>query len=67
MQAFPGPSVSFDVDVGERRSSTLERFVQSTERDLDYLSLKESILLHLERATSRSELVLTGQDLREVV
>lgn len=46
---------------------TFERFFNSTEKDLDYLSLKESILLHLSKATSRCELVVTGQDVRELV
>lgn len=48
-------------------SPTFERFFNSTEKDSDYLSLKEAILLHLSKATSRCELVVTGQDVRELL
>ena len=42
-------------------------FFNSTERDSDYLSLKEFILLHLGRAHSRCEFVFTSQNIRELL
>ena len=50
-----------------KNNKTFERFFLSTEKDLDYLSLKESILMHVAKATSRCEIVVTGQDVMDLL
>ena len=49
------------------RNQSFKRFFMSTEKDSDYLALKESIYLHLSKACSRCELVVTCQDVGELL
>lgn len=46
---------------------TFKRFYESTEKNFDYLSLVEAIILHLTKATSRCEVVLTSGRVDEVL
>lgn len=50
-----------------QRNPTFRQFQMSTERDADYLALKEAILLHLDRASSRCELVVAGPDIAQLL
>jgi len=45
---------------------TFHSFFTSTEKDSDFIALKEAILLHLSKATSRCEVVVTCPDIRDM-
>lgn len=46
---------------------TFHKIHLATEKDADYLALKEAIILHLHQASSRFEVVVAGSDLVELL